>query len=123
LHITTPDVSEKKANIEVVTNITNSDKKSLPVSYVVKILDSSGVEVGKSTMTSQVPAGQSTELKQVVAVENPALWSPEKPNLYHAEVELLVNGKVNDKVKQHLASGLFILIRKAGLRLTAKLLS
>ncbi len=27
LHITTPDVSEKKANVEVVTNITNSGKR------------------------------------------------------------------------------------------------
>jgi len=70
----------------------------LPLNYVVEILDPSGAEVGKSTVESQAPAGQSTELKQVISIENPALWSPQKPNLYHAQVELLVDGKVEDKL-------------------------
>ncbi|MDO9339888.1 MAG: glycoside hydrolase family 2 TIM barrel-domain containing protein, partial [Bacteroidales bacterium] len=96
--ITTPEVSEEKANIEVVTNVSNSETRDLAVSYVVRLIDPSGKEVGKSTMKSSVPAGNSVELKQVVQVDNPALWSLEKPNLYHAEVSLLVNNKVEDKV-------------------------
>ena len=96
--ITTPEVSEEKANIEVVTNVSNSDTRDLMVSYVVRLLDPSGKEVRKSTMESSVPAGSSVELKQVVQVDNPAFWSLEKPNLYHAQVDLLVNNKVEDKV-------------------------
>jgi len=98
MYITTPDVSEKKASVAVATNITNQSKKDLPVSYIVKLIDPSGVEVGKSKMESSLPAGQSTELKQVVTVENPALWSLEKTNLYRAQVELIVNDKVEDKL-------------------------
>jgi beta-galactosidase len=96
--ITTPEASENKANVEVLTNVTNSDVKNLPVSYVVRLFDPSGKEVKKSTMSSSVPSGKSVNLKQVVQVENPVLWSLEKPNLYHAQVELLVNNKVVDKV-------------------------
>lgn len=73
--ITTPEVSEEKANIEVVTNVSNSDTRDLMVSYVVRLLDPSGKEVRKSTMESSVPAGSSVELKQVVQVDNPAFWS------------------------------------------------
>ena len=98
VYITTSEASEKKANVEVVTNVTNSGDKNLPVSYTIRLIDPSGAEVGKSTMESSVPSGKSVELKQVVRVENPALWSVEKPNLYQAQVELAVNNKIEDKV-------------------------
>ena len=98
--ITTPEASEKRAIVEVVTNVTNSGDNNLPVRYVVKLIDPSGKEVGKSTMESSVPSGKSVELKQVVQVDNPALWTLEKPNLYHAQVELLVNNKIEDKVNE-----------------------
>jgi beta-galactosidase len=98
VYVTTPEATEKKANVEVVTNVKNTGSKNLPVSYTVRIIDPSGKEVGKSTMESSVPSGKSIELKQVVLVENPALWSIEKPNLYQAQVELAVNKKINDQV-------------------------
>jgi beta-galactosidase len=98
VYITTTKATEKKANVEVVTNVTNSDGKNLSVSYTVRLIDPTGKEVGKSTMESSVPSGKSIELKQVVQVENPVLWSLEEPTLYQAQVELTVNKKIEDKV-------------------------
>jgi beta-galactosidase len=98
VYITTPEASEKKANVEVVTNITNSGGNSLPIRYVVRLLDPSGKEIGKSTMESSVLSGKSVEFKQVIQVDNPVLWTLEKPNLYHAQVELVVNNKIEDNV-------------------------
>jgi beta-galactosidase len=98
VYINTPEASVKTANVEVVTTISNSGSKDLPVSYRVTLLDPSGLVVGKSKMESSVPAGKSVDLKQVVTVQNPALWSLEKTNLYHAEVQLLVNNKVEDNL-------------------------
>ena len=97
VYITTPEASEKKANVEIVTNVTNSGSKDLQITCVTKILDQYGAEVGKSLIEPTVPAGTSLELKQVVMVENPSLWSIEKPDLYHAQMELLINNKVEDK--------------------------
>lgn len=51
-------------------------------------------------MESSVPSGKSLELKQVVQVDNPALWTLEKPNLYHAQVELFVNNKIEDEINE-----------------------
>lgn len=98
VYVTTPDVAENKARIEVATTIVNTSNKDLPVSCAIKILSPSGMVVAKSTMESIVKAAQTTELKQQVSIENPALWSLENTNLYSAEVELLVNNKVEDKL-------------------------
>jgi len=98
VYITTPEVSEKSANIEIVTNVTNLGNSDMPVRYMVKILDPSGAETGKSEQESSVLAGESIELKQVVKVKNPALWSVESPDLYKAQVEISVNNKVEDRV-------------------------
>ncbi len=75
VYITTPEASETKASVEVVTHVTNSDSRNLPVRYVVRILDPSGAEVGKSILDSSVPGEKSVELKQVISVVNPARWS------------------------------------------------
>ncbi len=97
--ITTPAVSEKNATVDIVTNVTNSNKKDSRVTLRVDLFDHSGAPAGTSDMESLVPAGNSVELKQSVTVENPALWSVENPNLYQAQVEVLVNNKVADNLR------------------------
>ena len=98
LSATTPEVSEEKAKIEIVTNVINSSNNKLPVRYLIKLIDPSGKGVANSDMQSNVSAGTSLELKGVITVENPALWSLEKPNLYRAEVQLIVNNAIQDQV-------------------------
>jgi beta-galactosidase len=98
MYVTTPVVSAQKASVEVATHISNSGKKDLAVTCVVKIISPSGAEVGRATIPSLVKAGQSTEVRQLVALQNPALWSLEKANLYRAEAELLVNDKMEDRL-------------------------
>src|SRR4051794_16031070 len=98
VHVTTSDATERQAGVEVVTSVTNAEKQNIPLSYVVKVLAPSGAEVGRATMALSIAAGQTKELKQIVSVTNPALWSLEKPSLYRAQVELVVNGKVEDKI-------------------------
>jgi beta-galactosidase len=97
VYITTPSVSEKNAGIDIVSNITNSDKKESHITYRVKLTDPSGAQAGSASMESIVPAGKSVELKLSVTIDNPALWSVDKPNLYQAEAEVLVNNKAADK--------------------------
>lgn len=96
--ITTPGVSDKKANVEVVATVQNAGNKDMQVSYVVKLLNPAGKEVGKTTRQSLIPAGQTSALKQLVAVDQPSLWSPGQPDLYHAQVELLIDNKVTDRL-------------------------
>lgn len=120
LSVTTPEVSEKKANVEIVTNVINTTKENMPVHYWIKVVDPSGNEVGNSSTQSVVLAGKSIELKGVVSVVNPRLWSIEKPGLYYAEVQLVVNNKVEDKVNTSFGIRSITIDAKTGLMLNGK---
>ena len=89
---------DETAKIEVQTNFKNTGSEEVPVTCLVKILDPSGTEVGNSSIETKIGAGKSLELNQVVQVANPELWSGDDPNLYQADVELLVAQKAEDKV-------------------------
>ena len=99
IYITTPEVSEKNVRVDIVTNVSNSDKQDSHITLKVKLNDPSGVLAGTSSMEALVPAGKSVDIKQSVTMENPALWSLENPNLYQADVEVLLNNKVTDNLK------------------------
>jgi beta-galactosidase len=98
VYITTPEVSEKNAKVEIVANVTNTNKNDSHVTLNVKLTGPSGASTGTSSMESVIPAGKSVEIKQSVMIENPALWSLENTNLYQAQIEVLDNNKVEDKL-------------------------
>jgi len=95
--ISTPTVSQEKAEVRV--EVTSSNKTALPaeLSFVLHAISPGGQ---KTTIQSQsLTAGpqSSTVLHASGHMENPALWSPEDPNLYKAEVVLLANGEEVDR--------------------------
>ena len=98
IFITTPSVSAKSAIIEIVTNVTNTNKGDSPVNLSITITDPSGAAVGKGTVRSVLIGGKSSEIRQSISIKDPILWSVESPNLYHATVSLLVNNKETDKI-------------------------
>jgi beta-galactosidase len=99
VYVSTPEVSEEKAEVEVQTTILNSGSEELPVNCLVKILDPSGMEVGSSSKEMILAPGKSAELTQVLRVETPALWSIENPNMYSADIELLIDNNAEDRLK------------------------
>jgi len=98
VYLTTPGATENKADVEIVTNVTNSGSKDMSVTCRVTLFDPSGTEAGETTIESSIPAGESINVKQVIQIANPSLWSLEEPDLYHAETEILSGKKVIDKV-------------------------
>jgi beta-galactosidase len=96
-YITTPEVSEKNAQVEISTNVTNAGKDKAPVKVKAEILDASGTIVGTSEEESAVAAGNSADIKQSISISNPALWSPDNTNLYQARITLLTDNKESDK--------------------------
>jgi beta-galactosidase len=95
--ISTPTVSPEKAEVRV--EVTTSNKTALPaeLSFELRAISPGGQ---KTTINSQsLTAGpkSSTVLHASGHMENPALWSPELPNLYKAEVVLLANGEEVDR--------------------------
>ncbi|MCX6254760.1 MAG: DUF4982 domain-containing protein [Bacteroidia bacterium] len=99
VYVTTSSVTEKSAEIIIMTTLTNSGKENVPVTLQVNLIDPSGKIVGKAKNNSTLSSGQSADMKQSISLESPALWSIENPNLYQAQVTVFVNKKEVDNPK------------------------
>lgn len=86
--ITTPEVSERMAVVEVKTTVLNSSKENKNLQIVIRIFDRSGNEVATKESKKEVIAGTEISELQSVQIESPDLWSPEHPNLYTAVIEV-----------------------------------
>jgi beta-galactosidase len=96
--VTTPIVTDKSAEVDIATTLVNSGKEDASVTVKVQLMDSKGKVVGMTTGNSTIAPGQSADAKQNIKLENPSLWSIEKPLLYNALVTVLINKKEADKV-------------------------
>lgn len=91
------------ALFKVDAYVTNYDKKaSQPTTVDVVLLDAKGKEVAALSQAVQtLKGGQEQVYKLQSTINNPALWSAEKPNLYTAIVSLKDN---NGKVLEAMSS-------------------
>ncbi len=102
-YITTKNVSEKSATINLRATIDNDSKveATIEVSTQIYALDAKGNKVGKAvagilSLKSMVVAGKNATLDGSVELKNPKLWGPrptQTPNLYVAVTTLSKNGK------------------------------
>lgn len=97
--ITTPQVTEKSAQVRLATSIDKASDK--PVSVVVQttLIAPNGKSIRTtSQQTITLSANNKTESTQVLTVENPLLWSPETPQLYTANVVIMSGKKRLDSI-------------------------
>ena len=92
-YITTPEVSEASALVNIKTQIENLADNS-EVRIVTKIKDGLGKVVATEDNKQTINPGQTFE--QNIRVTNPSLWSPELPALYYAESKVYVNNDYTD---------------------------
>ncbi len=101
--ITTRDVSEASATINLKVTIDNNSKADATVEAVTHVfaLDADGNKTGDAVATFEplkatVAAGQSAKVEGSVTLKNPRLWGPpptQVPNLYTAVTTLWQNDK------------------------------
>lgn len=88
-YITTPTITPEYASVKLQTEIDGAGKgKWVDIITEIKSPDGTVVATSKTTYVSH---GQ--PLIQNFIVNNPILWSPEKPDLYTASIRLIVEGK------------------------------
>jgi len=95
--VTTPKVSADLSTVEVAVKVENREKTSAIVTVRAQIIAHDGKSAGKGEQALDLPASGESTTTQSFEVESPQLWSHSTPHLYHAEVELLVAGKVVDQ--------------------------
>lgn len=97
--VTTPAVTTEKASVQIKTRIKN--ETNLPQSITVKtlILGAKSKKVGNNQLTVDLQANSEKEVELAVQISKPALWTPEKPQLYQAQVQLVKGKQVVDDTK------------------------
>ncbi len=98
LSITTPQVSDKVAQVQVITTIDNVIGKSMPITVQTSLIAPNGKSVGVSQQVVTVSSNGKIDCKQLITIEKPQLWSPETPQLYQAQIVLTSGKKRLDSV-------------------------
>jgi beta-galactosidase len=105
--ITTKDVSETSALVDLEVTIDNGTKTDAYIDVItcIYLLDTKGNKAGDAvdsfrTLNSKIVAAESTKVKGYIFLKNPKLWGPlptQRPNLYLAVTTLVQNGKLIDE--------------------------
>jgi beta-galactosidase len=97
--ITTPEVSSKKASVQIKTWVKN--ETDLPQNILLKtqILSANSKNVGNHQTQITLPAHSEKEISQIISVSNPSLWTPETPHLHVAQSQIFKDKKVVDDTK------------------------
>jgi beta-galactosidase len=99
LTVTTPNVSTEKATVLVKTLVRNETRFPQNVSLKATLWDVNSKEAGNNHLNLELPANSEKEVEQTILVLKPLLWTPEKPNLYQAQVQIEKNKKTVDNLK------------------------
>ncbi len=80
--VTTPQIAEAAANIQVKTRINNEGKTTAKCTLATSILDQDGKVVQTDETSQEVGANGEYEFVQVLKLDKPNLWSVDTPYLY-----------------------------------------
>lgn len=97
--ITTEGLSSSGAEIKIAATVNNTTAQPKNVKLQIKLIDPKGKIVqGIETLDNVIPVGKQ-EISQLLAVAQPQLWSPDEPNLYKAEIDVISDNIVVDKIE------------------------
>ncbi|MCC8074930.1 MAG: DUF4982 domain-containing protein [Clostridiales bacterium] len=118
--ITTPEVEEDCATVQVAVRMENRGCRRHKVKVVTELFDRDGTIAGKESTPVSVFANQEIPIRQRILVDHPKRWDVEQPNLYVCVVKILEDGEVLDEVKETFGIRTLTMNAKHGLRLNGK---
>ena len=98
VYVVTTDASKASATLAATIQVRNRGSDASDVKVRLRLLDADGHVTGLSEAKQTIQPGGPAEVKLAPAINHPRLWSPNAPNLYTAEVEILVNDRPVDRV-------------------------
>ncbi|MYN26241.1 beta-galactosidase GalA [Duganella levis] len=98
VHATPRLVKDKQWSIPVEVTLNNSGKAASDVIVEVTLYDAAGKQVAQRTAPARVGVLATSTVQLPITVNNPAIWSLEKTNLYRVTTRVLQAGKAQDEV-------------------------
>ncbi|MGA1838273.1 glycoside hydrolase family 2 TIM barrel-domain containing protein [Herbiconiux sp. 11R-BC] len=84
VRVTTPDVEDKRAVVEVATRVKNAGIGTEQVSVLTELVDAAGALVATESSPVTLRAGAESIVRQRLFVRDPRRWSVDDPSLYRA---------------------------------------
>ena len=97
--VTTPTISKQEASVEIKTTLKNETSATQQIILSTQITNKAQKSVGSSDIKVEISPNSEKEILQNIIVENPALWTPETPNLYNATVSIKKGEQTIDKTE------------------------
>ncbi len=93
------NISEKQADLNLVTEVRNYGSKTQKLKVVNRLFDADGRLVKEVASRIEVKAGETDTFRQQMnRIENPELWSIENPYLYTVETSVYQGRNLLDKL-------------------------
>jgi beta-galactosidase len=99
VNITTPQVSGEKATVKIKTLVKNETDLPQKVILKTQLLNANAVNAGIDQTDIELLAKSEKEIDQNITVSKPLLWTPEKPNLYKVQVQILKDKNIIEDIK------------------------
>jgi beta-galactosidase len=93
------EVTKKKAAIQVKTLVKNETAFPQNIVLNTRLGDTNSKNAGNNQLKVELPAKSEKEITQTINVSSPSLWTPEIPNLYQVQVQVLKDKQVIDDTK------------------------
>lgn len=97
--VTTPNVTSERATVQVKTRVRNETPSSQNVVLHTLLKNINSKTAGSDQVKVELLANSEKEVIQTITIAKPLLWSPETPDLYQAQVQVIQNKKVMDDSK------------------------
>ncbi len=95
--VTTPQVSQESATVNVKTEVVNDSKEQKSATVKTAVLDARGKTVAQMESTQTIAAGATGVFDQnSPSIAHPELWSPQHPNLYSVKTVVVEGGRPVD---------------------------
>jgi beta-galactosidase len=120
--VATPEISKEKAVVKIATEVCNASPTAVDVFVRARVLDAKGKTVKTIETKQQLPANETRPVEQTLEVISPTLWSLDSPNLYSAEVEVVVARNTVDRVLTHFGIRKIEVDAENGFRLNGEML-
>lgn len=120
--ITTPSVSDKNSEVSIQVEVDGIKNAQLELEIRAKVFSPDGKQVAETkTLAPKKSRLAAVEVPLPrINIPNPRLWSCETPDLYSAQVDLVLNGKVIDRLTEKFGIRTIEFSKEFGLKLNGK---
>ena len=118
--ITTPQVTDDKAEVRTSTVVANALDRPVQARLVSTIVDAGGREVRRAETIRTIAGKASLDIGQALTLDQPALWSPDTPNLYRLVQEIRLGGRLADRRETRFGVRTVTFDAEHGLRINGK---